>query len=116
MRLLEVGNNHRRNIRELAQDSVRTWEKERITRWERDWLEKLSMDDPLVQKLFQQSQKFNQYGGEANEQILPAAYDFARAYNILAKLKRREDFDNFVSAPAQTGTVTEYGTDQNGSF
>lgn len=116
MRLLEIGNNQKRNIRELAQDIVRTWEKTSLTRLERKWLDELSLDDPLLKKLFSHSQKFNQYGGEGNDQILPAAYEFARAYNILVGLKQREDFDNFIASPVQTDGVTVIGSDQNGSF
>ena len=83
MRLLEVGSNHRRNIKKLADSVVRAWEKDDINRYELAWLTQLSSDERLLAKLYKGSQKYEIYGGDGNEPLLDSAATYASAYSIL---------------------------------
>jgi len=86
MRLHEVGSNHRRNTRELADNIVRVWGKDDISCKEIHWLTQLSSDEHLVAKLYKGSQQYEIYGSDANEPFLNSASTFARAYSILSGL------------------------------
>ena len=55
MRLLEVGSNHRQDIKKLADSVVRAWEKDDINRFELAWLTQLSSDERLLAKLYKRS-------------------------------------------------------------
>ena len=83
MRLLEVGSNHRRNIKKLADSVVRAWEKDDINRFELAWLTQLSSDERLLAKLYKGSQKYEIYGGDGNEPLFDSAATYASAYSIL---------------------------------
>ena len=89
MRLLEVGSNHRRNIKKLADSVVRAWEKDDINKFELAWLTQLSSDERLLAKLYKGSQKYEIYGGDGNEPLLDSAATYAKAFNILSKIESR---------------------------
>jgi carbohydrate-selective porin OprB len=87
MRLHEVGRNQFSSTMELARAVIYAWEHQQSNRLITLWLNQLSSDERLLNRLYRASKRYKIYGNDDNEPFLDSSAICARAYNILVNVE-----------------------------